>query len=158
MKTETLNSQMDIDARLYEKGNIKDEIAKRTLECLGRQLADKICDGKIYAVRLNDPETTFDKRQMMYSVRRNISVKEFIQCQDCGYSAVEGKTTHYLWCKRMGEPTDPHDYCSHATRKCETCSWWSFGMKYCARMLDDKDCEFRPRVDCAWRNGCEPKE
>ena len=72
----------------------------------------------------------------------------------------DGKHLMYCMnCKGIAWKTDPPKVEDEPQTDCkgENCVWWSWSKKYCARMLRDMPCEYKPRyfkdkpqTDCAW--------
>ena len=88
-KTEILHGRQEVaNEFLAGEPSLVDHIAERMHAELGKMLADKICDGKAYRVRMEKPhieigDVGFNENTTVY--RSMISVTPIVLCQDCKY-------------------------------------------------------------------------
>lgn len=122
-KTEILYGRQEVANELLAGApSLGNHIAERMHTELGKMLADKICDGKVYRVLMEKPhieigDVGFNENTSVY--RGKISVTPIVMCQDC-------KHWGNLWGGSCEHPaaefgdtlsTDPMDFCSYGERR-----------------------------------------
>ena len=88
-KTEILCGRQEVANELLDREpSLVNHIAEKMHAELGKMLADKICDGKVYRVLMEKPhieigDVGFNENTTVY--RSKISVTPIVMCQDCKY-------------------------------------------------------------------------
>lgn len=119
-KTETLYGRQEVaNEWLDREPNLVHYIAEKMHTELGKMLADKICDGKVYRVLMEKPhieigDVGFNKDTSVY--RSKISVTPIVMCQDCKYWVYNSNGCSRNPCT---EPWYATDFCSYGERSGE---------------------------------------
>ena len=116
-KTENLYCRQEVaNEWLDREPTLAHHIAERMHTELGKALADKISDGKVYRVVMEKPhieigDVGFNKDTSVY--RSKIAVTPMVMCQDCKYWVY-----HFNGCSRnpCTEPWYATDFCSYGER------------------------------------------
>ena len=119
-KTETLYGRQEVaNAWLDSNPTLANHVAERMHEELGKALADKICDGKLYRVMMEKPHIEIGDvgiNQDCSVFRSRIDLAEVVMCQDCKYWVY-----NFNGCSRnpCTEPWYATDFCSYGERRSE---------------------------------------
>ena len=121
-KTEILHGRQEVANELLAGvPSLGNHIAEKMHIELGKMLADKICDGKVYWVLMEKPhieigDVGFNENTTVY--RSKISVTPIVMCQDCKYwgNLYDGTCEHSA--AELGDmlATEPTDFCSYGER------------------------------------------
>ena len=122
-KAEILKCRQDVCSEwLITEPTLIQHITEKMHNELGKALADRICDGQMYAVvmqkaRIKTDDVSFHKDYSVF--RSEIKLQPIVRCKECKKSHIDGKTTHYLWCVEWGRSTDVFGYCERGEREGE---------------------------------------
>ena len=117
-KTENLYCRQEVaNEWLDREPTLAHHIAERMHTELGKALADKISDGKVYRVVMEKPhieigDVGFNKDTSVY--RSKMAVTPMVMCQDCKYWVY-----HFNGCSRnpCTEPWYATDFCNYGERE-----------------------------------------
>lgn len=123
-KTENLYCRQEVaNEWLDREPTLVNYIAERMHTEIGKALADKICDGKVYRVAMEKPhieigDVGFNKDTSVY--RSKVAVSPMVMCQDCKYWEESQYFPKFMVCTYVTGATftrQHDDFCSKGERR-----------------------------------------